>query len=95
MRQKSDGAMVHCRSKRILCDFYGNVLIPPTVVAHTRAGLDAAVPKSDKHWRPMLCTTAWWRWNRAPFFVFRFFCSAKGKKEVYSSLCRWAVFFRE
>jgi transposase len=31
------------RSKWMLCDFYGNVLIPPTVVAHTRAGLDTAV----------------------------------------------------
>jgi transposase len=31
------------RSKWMLCDFYGNILIPPTVVAHNRAGLDAAV----------------------------------------------------
>src|ERR1700682_5786519 len=31
------------RSKFLLADFYGHVLIPPTVVAHTRPGLDAAV----------------------------------------------------
>jgi transposase len=27
----------------MLCDFYGNVLIPPTVVEHNRTGLEAAV----------------------------------------------------
>src|SRR5947209_1402096 len=31
------------RSKWMLCDFYGNVLIPPTVVEHNRAALEAAV----------------------------------------------------
>jgi transposase len=31
------------RSQWMLCDFYGNVLIPPTVVAHNRPDLDAAV----------------------------------------------------
>lgn len=31
------------RSKWMLCDFYGNILIPPTVVEHNRADLDAAV----------------------------------------------------
>jgi transposase len=31
------------RSKFLLADFYGRVLIPPTVVAHTRPALDAAV----------------------------------------------------
>jgi transposase len=31
------------RSKWMLCDFYGNVLIAPTVVAHNGTGLDAAV----------------------------------------------------
>src|SRR5207244_7182156 len=31
------------RSKWMLCDFYGNVLIPPTVVAHNRHDLDAAL----------------------------------------------------
>src|SRR5436309_6913372 len=31
------------RSKWMLCDFYGNVLVPPTEVAHTRAALDAAI----------------------------------------------------
>jgi len=30
-------------SKLLLADFYGNVLIPPTVVAHNRPDLDAAV----------------------------------------------------
>src|SRR5437899_705860 len=30
------------RSKWMLCDFYGNVVIPPTVVEHNRAGLEAA-----------------------------------------------------
>jgi transposase len=30
-------------SKFLLADFYGNVLIPPTVVRHNRPGLDAAV----------------------------------------------------
>ena len=30
-------------SKLLLADFYGNVLIPPTVVAHNRPELDAAV----------------------------------------------------
>src|SRR5258708_7290934 len=31
------------RSKWMLADFYGNVVVPPTVVEHTRPGLDAAV----------------------------------------------------
>jgi transposase len=31
------------RSKFLLADFYGRVLIPPTVVAHNRPELDAAV----------------------------------------------------
>jgi len=31
------------RSKLLLADFYGRVLFPPTVVAHTRPALDAAV----------------------------------------------------
>ena len=31
------------RSKLLLADFYGRVLIPPTVVAHSRPDLDAAV----------------------------------------------------
>src|ERR1022692_1687433 len=31
------------RSKFLLADFYGRVLIPPTVVAHNRPDLDAAV----------------------------------------------------
>src|SRR5260370_32498411 len=31
------------RFKWMLCDFYGNVLVPPTVVAHNRVELDAAV----------------------------------------------------
>jgi len=31
------------RSKFLLADFYGRVLLPPTTVAHHRAGLDAAV----------------------------------------------------
>src|SRR5712671_8139021 len=31
------------RSKWMLCDFYGNVLVPPTVVAHNRVELDAAL----------------------------------------------------
>ena len=31
------------RSKFLLADFYGRVLIPPTTVAHTRPDLDAAV----------------------------------------------------
>src|SRR5438309_7125112 len=31
------------RSKFLLADFYGRVLLPPTVVAHTRPALDAAV----------------------------------------------------
>jgi transposase len=30
------------RSKWMLCDFYGNVLIPPTIVEHQRAALQAA-----------------------------------------------------
>src|SRR3984893_10586734 len=33
------------RSKWMLCDFYGNVLIPPTVVAHDRGDLDAAIAR--------------------------------------------------
>src|SRR5712664_768397 len=33
------------RSKWMLCDFYGNVLIPATVVEHNRADLDAAVER--------------------------------------------------
>jgi transposase len=31
------------RSKWMLCDFYGNVLVPPTVVEHNAAGLNAAI----------------------------------------------------
>jgi len=31
------------RSKWMLCDFFGNILIPPTVVEHNRADLEAAV----------------------------------------------------
>src|SRR5437763_6115746 len=31
------------RSKWMLADFYGNVLVPPTIVEHDRAGFDAAV----------------------------------------------------
>jgi transposase len=31
------------RSKIMLADFYGRVLIPPTVIAHNQAGLEAAV----------------------------------------------------
>src|SRR5262249_58939513 len=31
------------RSKFLLADFYGRLLFPPTVVAHTRPSLDAAV----------------------------------------------------
>jgi transposase len=31
------------RFKWMLCDFYGNVLVPPTKVAHTRAALDEAI----------------------------------------------------
>src|SRR5260370_3751080 len=31
------------RSKFLLADFYGRVLLPPTVVAHARPDLDAAV----------------------------------------------------
>jgi hypothetical protein len=31
------------RSKWMLSDFYGNVILPPAVVEHTRAGFDAAV----------------------------------------------------
>src|SRR5256714_14949092 len=31
------------RSKWMLCDFYGNVLVPPTELAHTRTALDAAI----------------------------------------------------
>src|SRR5437762_13591595 len=33
------------RSKWMLADFYGKILIPPTVVANTRADLDAAVAR--------------------------------------------------
>src|SRR6266849_3754880 len=31
------------RSKWMLCDFYGNVIIPPTIVEHNRVGLEAAI----------------------------------------------------
>src|SRR5437867_13290933 len=33
------------RSKFLLADFYGRVLIPPTVVAHNRPELDAAIAR--------------------------------------------------
>ena len=36
------------RSKWMLADFYGNVLVPPTNVEHTRAELDAAVEQVRK-----------------------------------------------
>src|SRR5947207_8010577 len=31
------------RSKWMLADFYGRILVPPTVVEHDRPGLDAAI----------------------------------------------------
>ena len=31
------------RSKWMLCDFYGNIRVPPTVVEHNRTALEAAV----------------------------------------------------
>src|SRR2546425_11706855 len=31
------------RSKWLLADFYGHILIPPTIVTHNRAALDAAI----------------------------------------------------
>ena len=31
------------RSKWMLADFYGNIIIPPTIVEHNRAGLEAAI----------------------------------------------------
>src|SRR5436189_4950741 len=41
------------RSKFLVADFYGRVLIPPTTVAHNRPDLDAAVAqtrqRSDAH----------------------------------------------
>jgi len=43
--------MVDCakvRSKWMLADFYGNVRVPPTVVAHNRADLDAAITQLRK-----------------------------------------------
>ena len=36
------------RSKWMLCDFYGNVFVPPTVVEHDRAGLSAAVSQIQR-----------------------------------------------
>src|SRR6266849_6547036 len=36
-----DGAKA--RSKWMLCDFYGNILVPPTLVAHNRNDLQAAL----------------------------------------------------
>ena len=36
------------RSKWMLADFYGKVLVPPTVVGHTRAELDAALEQVRK-----------------------------------------------
>src|SRR5262245_32236052 len=36
-----DGATA--RSKWMLADFYGNILIPPTTLEHTRPGLDHAL----------------------------------------------------
>jgi transposase len=33
------------RSKWMLCDFFGNVLIPPVVVEHNRDDLEAAVAR--------------------------------------------------
>src|SRR5712692_910590 len=36
------------RSKWMLCDFYGNVFVPPTVVEHDRAGLGAAVSQVQR-----------------------------------------------
>ena len=33
------------RSKWMLCDFFGNILIPPLVVEHNRADLEAAVAR--------------------------------------------------
>src|SRR5512133_2879053 len=36
------------RSKFLLADFYGRLLIPPTLVEHTRPALDAAVASSRR-----------------------------------------------
>jgi transposase len=38
------------RSKFLLADFYGNVLIPPTFVPHTRPALDAAIAQVRQAW---------------------------------------------
>ena len=41
------------RSKWMLTDFYGNILIPPTTVEHTRQGLDDFTgPHPPGHDRP-------------------------------------------
>src|SRR4030081_158872 len=41
------------RSKWMLCDFYGNIRVPPTVVEHNRTALEAAAtqipPPRDQH----------------------------------------------
>src|SRR6266852_8386257 len=38
-----DGAKA--RSKWMLCDFFGNILVPPTVVEHNRNDLQAALER--------------------------------------------------
>jgi len=43
-----DGAKA--RSLYMLCDFYGRVLVPPTVVAHTQGDLGAAIDRIRQAW---------------------------------------------
>src|SRR5712672_1612059 len=38
-------ACAKARSKWMLADFYGNVILPPAVVEHNRAALDAALDR--------------------------------------------------
>ena len=46
------------RSKIMLADFYGRVLIEPSTVTHARFGLDAAGPaRAVRHSRPAVSTS--------------------------------------
>ena len=44
------------RFKWMLCDFYGNVLVPPTVVEHNRVELELALAQLDNLRTPHLAS---------------------------------------
>src|ERR1700752_3063705 len=68
------------RSKFLLADFYGRLLIPPTRVAHTRPALDAAVAQIRNAFEHCLNDAAkefyrQWDFEELPGHPYRLFLS--------------------